>query len=137
DTVRKAVVELRSRAVLEAAVDRDAPRLQKKRSRRIEAGARNKILEWAGDVAALLADWVTAVDDSAAGRGTWMADPIADLRGKVSAVRDQAISDLAEVSDSGRPHRRAALDAGLRLLNDALDLLAGTASVSGPELPAE
>lgn len=137
--VRERVAELRSRTILDTAVDRDAPRLQTKRTRRIEARARSKILDWAGEVAELLSRWITAVEDYTrpGNRGTWMTDPITNLRGKVAAVRDHALADLADVSDSGLPARRAALDAGLRILTDALDLLAGTAAVTGPELSAE
>ncbi len=134
--VRTRVAELRTPRSLEQALDRAAThtRSRKRNTKRIEAQARLKLLDWAGDVTELLARWVTATENTlSSGGGTWMTDPIADLQNSVAAVRKPALAELAELCDSGDEARDAATDAGLTLLNNALDLLMGTEVIDGPE----
>lgn len=137
--VRDRVAELRSRATLEATIDRDTPRSSGKRSKRIESRAREKLLAWTGEVTELLSSWITAVENlTGPDAESWMSDPITDLRTRVVAVRNQAIAELGRRSDTGVKARDAVHEAGLRLLTDALDLLAGTGAVpAGPEVPAD
>jgi hypothetical protein len=138
--VRTRVAELRSPRSLEQALDRSASQTRggKRAAKRIEARARTKLLDWAGDVTELLAEWVTATENlSPSDGGTWMTDPIADLRTKVAVVRGQALVELGHLRDSGDEARDAATDAGLELLNDALDLLMGTKLVAGQETSSE
>ncbi|MFC7757079.1 hypothetical protein ACFQY4_02520 [Catellatospora bangladeshensis] len=62
--VRERVRELRSKSVLEAALDQDTRRSSSaKRRQRIEAKARGKILEWTADVTDLLTKWVEATEN--------------------------------------------------------------------------
>lgn len=138
--VRARIAELRSSRSLEQALDKSTrlARGGKRNARRIEARSRDKLIEWTGDVTELLAEWVTATENlSPSGSGTWMTDPIADLRAKVAAVREQALIELGRLRDTGCEARDAATDAGLDLLNDALNLLMGTSSVAGQEVSAE
>lgn len=137
--VRNRVAELRSRTTLEATIDRDTPRGSGKRSKRIESRAREKLLAWTGEVTELLSNWITAVENlTGPDAESWMNDPITDLRTRVVAVRSQAIAELGRRGDNGIKARDAVHEAGLRLLTDALDLLAGTAAVpAGPEVPAD
>ncbi len=134
--VRTRVAELRTPRSLEQALDWAAAhtRGRKRNAKRIEAHARTKLLDWASDVTELVARWVTATESMlASGSGAWMTDPIAELKAKVAAVREPALAELAELRDSGDVARDAATDAGLKLLNNALDLLMGTEVVHGPE----
>ncbi|MFE3696409.1 hypothetical protein ACFXO7_00880 [Nocardia tengchongensis] len=134
--VRTRVAELRTPRSLEQALDRAAThnRSRKRNTKRIEAQARIKLLDWAGDVTELLARWVTATENMlSSGGGTWMTDPIADLQNSVAAVRKPALAELAELCGSGDEARDAATDAGLTLLKNALDLLMGTEVIDGPE----
>ncbi|MFB7722901.1 hypothetical protein [Nocardia sp. NPDC056100] len=134
--VRTRIAELRTPRSLEQALDRAAThtRGRKQNAKRIEAQARTKLRDWAGDVTELLARWVTATENMlSSGGGTWMTDPIAELQVKVAAVREPALAELAELRSSGDEARDAATDAGLKLLNNALDLLMGTEVVDGPE----
>ncbi|WP_460914450.1 hypothetical protein [Plantactinospora veratri] len=134
--VRGRIRELRSRPSLEGALDRDARR-STKRSRRIEARARDKILAWTGEVTELLAEWVAATEDlTQPAPGTWMADPITDLRARANAVREQALAQLLSRSHTRDVVRDAAVDAAVALLRDALTLLDGSATLSGPEMLA-
>ncbi len=138
--IRTRVAEMRTPRSLEQVLDKSTlhTRSSKRTARRIEARSRTKLLEWTGDVTELLADWVTATENlSPSSGGTWMTDPIADLRTKVAAVREQALVELEQLRDSGDTERDAATDAGLALLNDALDLLMGTALVAGQEIPSD
>ncbi|MEV7552648.1 hypothetical protein AB0N89_23815 [Amycolatopsis sp. NPDC089917] len=138
--VRTRVAELRTPRSLEQVLDKSTLRTRssKRTAKRIEARARTKLLEWTGDVTELLAGWVTAMENlSPSSGGTWMTDPIADLRTKVAAVREQALAELEQLRDSGDEERDAATDAGLALLNNALDLLMGTALVAGHEIPSD
>ncbi|WP_040871816.1 hypothetical protein [Nocardia exalbida] len=134
--VRTRVADLRTPRSLEQALDRAAAqaRSRKRSAKRIEAGARIKLLDWAGEVTELLARWVDTTENVLpSDGGTWMTDPIAELRAKVAAVREPALAELAVLGDSGDVARDAATDAGLKLLNNALDLLMGTEVVDGPE----
>lgn len=137
--VRTRVAELRTPRSLEQALDRSVShaRGSKRIAKRIEARSRAKLLEWTGDVTELLARWVIATENLSPSGGTWMTDPIADLRTNVAAVREQALAELDQLRDSGDEARDAATDAGLKLLNNALDLLMGTESVAGQEIPSD
>jgi hypothetical protein len=138
--IRTRVAELRSPRSLEQVLDRSTSHARgaKRTAKRIEARSRTKLLDWTGDVTELLARWVTATENlSPSAGGTWMTDPIADLRTKVAAVREQALTELEHLRDSGNGARDAATDAGLVLLNDALDLLMGMALVDGQEVPSD
>ncbi|WET79704.1 hypothetical protein P3102_00080 [Amycolatopsis sp. QT-25] len=138
--IRTRVAELRTPRSLEQVLDKTTLRTRgsKRTAKRIEARARTKLLEWTGDVTELLAGWVTATENlSPSSDGTWMTDPIADLRTKVATVREQALAELEQLRDSGDEERDAATDAGLVLLNNALDLLMGTALAAGQEIPSE
>ncbi|MBF6196197.1 hypothetical protein IU475_34105 [Nocardia beijingensis] len=137
--VRARVAELRTPRSLEQALDRSVShaRGSKRIGKRIEARSRAKLLEWTGDVTELLARWVIATENLSPSGGTWMTDPIAELRTKVAAVRAQALAELDQLRDSGDEARDAATDAGLKLLNNALDLLMGTESVAGQEIPSD
>ncbi|MFF0613199.1 hypothetical protein ACFYUD_31485 [Nocardia tengchongensis] len=137
--VRTRVAELRTPRSLDQALHRAAThtRGHKRNAKRIEAQARIKLLDWAGDVTELLARWVAATEGMLpSGSGTWMTDPVAELQAKVAAIREPALAELAGLRNSGDEARDAATDAGLKLLNNALDLLMGTEAVDGPESPA-
>ena len=139
NVVRVRIRELRSKSSLSAAVDRDTRRVASaKRSRGIEARARDKILDWTNDVTDLLTRWVEATEtltDSAA--GTWMADPMADLRARVNAVRVQALEQLQVRARSGDVIRDAAVETGLALLTESLALLDGSITLNEAEVPAD
>ncbi|MFI6761163.1 hypothetical protein ACIBF5_18700 [Micromonospora sp. NPDC050417] len=137
--VRHRIRELRAKSSLEALLDQDTRRPQSgKRTRRIEARAREKVLDWTSDVTVLLTNWVEATEKlTRPAAGTWMADPMAELRTRVNAVRGQALDELAALSGTGHEARDAAVQAGLALLTESLELLDGTATLSGPEIPAE
>ncbi|MGX7828715.1 hypothetical protein ACTG9Q_26825 [Actinokineospora sp. 24-640] len=138
--VRAQVAELRSRPNVEAALDRDSLvlRTTKRRPRKIEARARDKILDWTNDVTELLAMWVAATDNlNRPATGTWMADPMADLRRRVTATRATAIAELATLTGSGSPTRDAAIDIGLALLSEALDLLGAPVALNEVEVAAD
>jgi hypothetical protein len=137
--VRARVTELRSRSTLDQAIDRDTPQHTGRRNR-IEARARDKIIEWTSDVADVLAQWVEtteALAQSSTGGG-WMASQLADLRTRVAAVRDPALSELQTLRNADRHTRTAAVDAGLALLESSLDLITGAATLDTvTELPAD
>jgi hypothetical protein len=137
-SVRSLVTELRSRSTLEKAILAYKPTARSKQ--RIEARARDKIIDWAGDVADVLADWVANIDEisrTAAGGG-WMAAQITQLRDRVSRVRSDALAELEALAMSTNEARNAAVYAGIALLSDALDLISGEATVdAGIELPAD
>jgi len=116
--VRARATELRSRGDLESAIDRDARApAHSKRSRRIEARARDKVIERATDVADILAAWVEVTEAITQSTDTgWMSGPIADLRASVASVRASAIAELTPLRGSETPARGAAVDAGLALL---------------------
>jgi hypothetical protein len=138
--IRTRVAELRSPRSLEQALDRSTSHIRssKRAAKRIEARARTKLLDWTGDVTELLSEWVTVTEPlSPSDDGSWMSDPIADLQAKVAAVRERALAELAQLRDSGDEARDAATDAGLALLNNALDLLMGTELVVGQEVSSE
>ena len=131
--VRKRVTELRSRSELESAIDRDTPSPHAKRIRRIEARARDKIIEWAGDVADVLAQWVEATENLTQSTSTgWMSSQIGELRTRVSMLREAAQDELSHLAAPDLESRNAAVDAGLALLESSLDLL-----TAGAQLPAE
>ncbi|MDQ1304700.1 MAG: hypothetical protein QG671_527 [Actinomycetota bacterium] len=137
--IRDRIANLRSRSTLEATIDRDTPRSTGKRSKRIESRAREKLLAWTGEVTELLSNWITAFENlTGPNADSWMNDPMTELRTRVVAVRDQALTELARRSETDVEARHAAHKAGLRLLTDALDLLVGTAAVPvGPEVSAD
>ncbi|MCR6489788.1 hypothetical protein M8542_43950 [Amycolatopsis sp. OK19-0408] len=138
--IRNRIAELRSPRDLEQKLDRSTSSIRsgKRAAKRIEARARTTLLDWTGEVTELLSEWVTVTEPLAPSDDeTWMSDPIADLQAKVAAVREQALAELEQLRDSGDKVRDAAADAGLALLNDALDLLMGTELVVGPEIPCE
>ncbi len=138
-TVRARVAELRSPQSLDKAIDRDTRQIAgTRRIRRIEARARDKFLDLTGRVTDLLARWIEVTDDlNRPAAGTWMADPMAELRNQVKAVRASAFAELRALTGSGSPARDAAVEAGLALLADSLDLLDGTATFDKTELPAD
>ena len=137
--VRARATELRSRSDLETAIDRDTPTPAHRRSLRIEARARDKVIDRATDVADILAAWVKATEALAHSTNTdWMSGPIADLRASVASVRAAAFAELTSLRGSETPPRGAAVDAGLALLESSLDLLtAGAQLNSDAELPAD
>ena len=139
--VRRRVTELRSRSAIEKAIDDDSPKVMSmRRNKRIEARARDKIIDWAGDVAGVLADWVANVDDldNGSAGGGWMAAQITELRVRVSAVRSRALAELKALATSDNVARNAAVDAGIALLAETLDVLSGEATVeAGAETPAD
>ncbi|MGW5051695.1 hypothetical protein [Actinokineospora sp. NPDC004072] len=138
--VRAHVAELRSRANVEAALDRDSMKLQstRNRPRRIEARARDKLLAWTSEVADLLARWVTVTDNlNRPAAGTWMADPIAELRQTVADRRSQAIEQLTRLIGGQTATQRATIGVGLALLTESLDLLDGADEVDKVEMPAQ
>ncbi|MET8360404.1 hypothetical protein [Micromonospora sp. NPDC005171] len=139
NAVRSRVRELRSKSSLSAALDRDTRRVASaKRSRGIEARARDKILDWTNDVTDLLTRWVEATESlTAPAAGTWMADPMADLRVRVNGVRAQALAQLQVRGRSGDVIRDAAVETGLALLTESLELLDGSITLSGAEVPAD
>ncbi|GHJ45842.1 hypothetical protein Cs7R123_31840 [Catellatospora sp. TT07R-123] len=138
--VRDRVRELRSKSTLEATLDYDTRRSSSvKRRSRIEARARSKILEWTDGVTDLLARWVEATENLTrpAAAGTWMADPMAELRARVNTIREPALEQLAALAHTGQPARDAAIQAGLALLSESLELLDGKTALHGAELSAE
>jgi hypothetical protein len=139
--VRHRVTELRSRSTIEKAISNDGPKVMSTRSNKhIEARARNKIIEWAGDVADLLADWIASVDDigKATAGGGWMDAPITQLRARVATVRTAALAELEALALSVNGARNAAIHAGIALLADTLDLVSGEAMVhEGTEMSAD
>ncbi|WP_446210112.1 hypothetical protein [Micromonospora sp. IBSANI012] len=137
--VRDRVRELRSKSSLSAALDRDTRRVAAgKRNRGIEARARDKILDWTNDVTDLLTRWVEATESlTETAAGTWMADPMADLRVRVNGVRSQAVEQLRARARSGDVIRDAAIETGLALLTESLALLDGSITLSGAEVPAD
>lgn len=139
-SIRALVAELRSPRNLEQVLDRSTSHARggKRAAKRIEARSRTKLLDWTGDVTELLAGWVTATENLSPSDGeTWMTDPIADLRTNVAMVRERALAELGHLRGSGDKARDAATDAGLELLNDALDLLMGTKLIVGQETSSE
>jgi hypothetical protein len=134
--VRSRVTDLRSRSELESAIDRDT---RARRSRRIEARARDKVVERATDVADLLASWVETTEALAQSTNTgWMSKQIADVRARVTAARASAFAELTPLGGSDTAAHDVAVEAGLALLESSLDLLtAGTQLDSDPELFAD
>jgi hypothetical protein len=140
--VQRRATELRSRATVEKAIIDDSPRVPSGRAAKkpIEARARDKIIDRAGEIADLLADWIASVDEigRAAAGGGWMDASIAQLRTKVSVVRSAALAELETLAHSGNVARNAAVRVGIALLEDALDLVSGKATIStGAEIPAD
>jgi hypothetical protein len=139
--VRRRATELRSRATIEKAINDDSPKVMSVRpNKRIEARARDKIIDWAGDIAGVLADWVASVDDldQVTAGGGWMAAQVTELRVRVSAVLGDALAELQALARSEDVARNAAVNAGIALLAETLDLLSGEAAVSaGTETPAD
>jgi len=138
--VRDRVTQLRSRSELQTAIDRDTPALaHAKRLRRIEARARDKVIERATDVAEILASWVETTGALTESTSTgWMSGQIADLRARVTSARASALAELATLSGSDNAARNAAVDAGRALLESSLDLLTAGAQLDpDPELPAD
>jgi hypothetical protein len=139
--VRRRATELRSRATIEKAINDDSPKVMSARpNKRIEARARDKIIDWAADIAGVLGDWVANVDDldQISAGGGWMAAQITELRVRVSAVRDDALAELQALARSEDVARNAATNAGIALLAETLDLLSGEAAVSaGTETAAD
>jgi hypothetical protein len=137
--VRARATELRSRGDLESAIDRDTPTSAHRRSRRIEARARDKVIDRATDVADILAAWVEATEALTQSSNTdWMSGPIADLRTSVASIRASAFAELTPLRGSEPPPRGAAVDAGLALLEGSLDLLTvGERLDSNAELPSD
>lgn len=138
--VRKRVTELRSRSELESALDRDTVASpHSKRPRRIEARARDKLIAGAGDVAAVLAQWVETTESITQTANTgWMSGQITELRSRVTALRADAIAELTRLAESDQRTRNAAIDAGLVLLEDSLDMLSsGVQLVTEVELTAD
>ena len=138
--IRQRATELRSRTAVEKAIDADAHKVMSTRSKkRIEARARDKIIDWAGDVADVLAEWIASADDidrTTAGGG-WMDAPIAQLRTKIAEVRVAALAELEALATSDNDARNAAVRAGIKLLADTLDLVSGEATFdAGAEMPA-
>jgi hypothetical protein len=139
DFVRRRIRDLRSRSSLEATLDQDTRRAAPaRRGRRIEARSREKILNWTGDVTDMLARWVAATEAlTRPGTGTWMADPMAELRTRVNAVRSQALDQLMSRATSGNRARDAGFAAGMTLLRESLEILDGAVTLGGPEIPAD
>lgn len=139
--VRRRVTALRSRNAIEKAIDEDSPKVMPgRRNKRIEARARDKIINWTGDVADVLGDWVANVDHlgRASAGGGWMAAQINELRARVATVRDDALAELEALATSDNDARNAAIEAGIALLADTLDLVSGEAAVdAGTETPAD
>ena len=130
--VRRRVTELRSRSTIEKVIDDDSPKVMPgRRNKRIEARARDKIIDWAGDVADVLANWVANVDDigRSSGGGGWMAAQITELRARVAAVRGAALAELEALTRSDNSARNAAVITGIAFLAEALDLVSGEATV--------
>jgi hypothetical protein len=131
--VRRRVTELRSRDTIEKVISDDSPKVTSARpSKRLEPRARDKIIDWAGDVAGVLADWVANVDDldRISAGGGWTAAQVTELRVRVSAVRSDALSELKALATSDNVARNAAVEAGIALLAETLDLLSGEATVN-------
>jgi hypothetical protein len=139
--VRGRVTELRSRSTIEKNIHEDGPKVMSmRRNKRIEARARDKIIDWAGDVAEVLADWVANVDElgRATAGGGWMAAQITELRARVSAIRSDALAELEALATSGNDARNAVVHAGIVLLAETLDLVSGEATVeAGAEILAD
>jgi hypothetical protein len=132
--VRGLVTSLRSRSTIEKAIDNDASKVMSGRSnKRIEARSRDKIIDWTGDVADVLAEWVVNVDqiNRASAGGGWMAEQITKLGARVAAVRSAALAELGALASSGNDGRNAAVRAGIALLENALDLVSGEATIDG------
>ena len=122
--VRRRVTELRSRSAIEKTIHEDGPKVMSmRRNKRIEARARDKIIDWAGDVADVLADWVANVDElgRATAGGGWIAAQITELRARVSAVRRDALAELEALAASGNGARNAVVHASIALLADTLE----------------
>jgi hypothetical protein len=139
--VRQRVTELRSRSTVEKTIHDDSPKVMAARSnKRIEARARDKIIDWAGDAADVLADWIANVDEisrTTAGGG-WMDAPLTQLRARVAALRSAALAELEALAMSVNGARNAAVHAGIALLADTLDLVSGDATIdAGAEMPAD
>lgn len=137
--VRKRATELRSRGEVESAINRDTPAPHARRVRRIEARARDKLIEWAGDVADVLAQWVEATENIAQATSTgWMAGQINELRSRVTTLRADASAELVRLGGFDLDTRDVAIDAGVELLESSLDLLTiGTQLSADLELSAD
>ncbi|HET9894949.1 MAG TPA: hypothetical protein VFQ44_08430 [Streptosporangiaceae bacterium] len=138
--VRDRVTDLRSRSQLESAIDRDTrTQAHGRRPRRMEARAREKVIERATYVADTLAAWVETTEAITQSSNTgWMSRQIAELRNRVTASRAAAVSELAPLTAAGATARSATVRAGLALLENSLDLLtAGIQLESDSELPAD
>lgn len=140
--IRHRATELRARTAVEKAIDADAPKVMSTRAKkRIEARSRDKIIDWAGDIADVLAEWIASADDidrTTAGGG-WMDAPIALLRSKIAEVRVAALAELEALATSDNVVRNATVRAGIKLLASALDLVTGgeAAFDTGAEMPAD
>lgn len=129
DGIRRHIATLRDRHQVGALIDKE------RRRRRIESRAREQLIGRAGDVADLLSQWITIQEHfQQPGSGTWMDDPMSDLRNQVASIRERALVELAALSGNGAPGRAAALEAGRAMLVDALDLLAGKAPAADSEI---
>ncbi|GAA3621607.1 hypothetical protein GCM10022223_43130 [Kineosporia mesophila] len=118
--IRARVAELQSRSGVASAIDRDFPQLVKRgRNRRIEARAREKLIEWVGDARVLMARWVELAESLAKStKGSWMSVQATELREKVVGLRFQALEAVSDLL-ADKPGGPVLLD----LMNESLDLL--------------
>ena len=89
----------RHRAAVPGAVEK---RMSADSRKRIDFRARNKVLDWAGDVADVLAEWIACLDEitAASAGGSLMDTPIAQLRTTVVELRGTALAELEALAIS-------------------------------------
>lgn len=136
-TVRERVTQLQNRTAVIATIDQDARSIGSPRTRRIEAKAREKLIEWAGDVGALSALWVEMTENLAqSGDDSWMMARTNELRERVRATRQAAVAEIGALG--GKGSAGLVTRAALGILEDALDLLDRGPIPDGlPEVPSD
>lgn len=129
-TVRELVLTMRTKGGLDKAIDEEARRhVSTSQQKKIMGPARSRLTAMVVGIVDLLASWLEATERLNALRATgedgWQAGPLAELRSKVSGLREDALAELCEFASDGDQVTRAAATVAADMLSGSFALLDG------------